>query len=250
MKHCGVTTFSPEAWPIYGERFVLSWIRHVDAPLLVFHEGMEVPSVDPKVVWVDVTEDVARNQWLSQHQDPKYHGDPSRPNRQAIRFSHKVWAVTSGQRPDCEWWLWFDADVEFFKHVGEREFARLCPDDKSISYLGRSAYAYSECGFVGYRTGRPEVRNLLADMRTVYLSGELFTWPPDDWHDSKCFDRCRKRSGIPESSQHNLSERIRGTINVWPLTVLGEVSHHHKGPGRKLAAYGQVPQNADTRLRP
>lgn len=234
-----VTTFHQEGWRCYGQRFVESFLEHWPCHLTVYAESQDAPMLHPNLTWLNLDSDPDRKRFIAEHgSDPVKVGKPEFPNGQAIRFCHKVFAVTGHPR-NREWMIWLDADVVTKRKVTEDHLQLMLPESASLSFLGRPLLPYTECGFIGYRTGDPRVRAMLDDMRSYYTTGEIFTRPQKDWHDSRCFDICRLRSTVPKERQHNLSDRIQGW-NPWPLTVLGEVMEHHKGPGRKMRAYGSI----------
>jgi hypothetical protein len=141
----------------------------------------------------------------------------------AKTFSHKVFAITNP--PDVKWWIWLDADVITEHPVDEEWLKTVCPEDATLSYLGRKDWRHSECGWVAYNLEK--ARPFLEEFRRIYTSGEIYTFP--EWHDSYIFDRVRER--IP-GNYHNLSEGISG-MHPWDESPLGEKMRHLKGPLRK-----------------
>lgn len=231
-----VTTFSAAGYRCYGKRFVEGFLRHSDRPLICYHESMDVDLIAPNLEWRNLDMDGDRRRFMEEHGgDATKVGTSRHPNSQSIRFCHKVFALTSAARSShAEWLVWMDADAEV---TGAPDWDRCLPSGSSLAFLGRMSMPYTECGFVGYRLSNPRVRKMLEDMRSYYVTGEIFTRPRSDWHDSRCFDICRHRSGIPSEQQHNLSAYVVGS-HVWPHTVLAKWSKHHKGPRRKDLAYG------------
>ena len=237
-----VTTFSNEGYSCYGERFVSSLINHsYNIPLVVYHESLpNIATVAENLTWKNLDHDSDRAKFMADHgHDEQKVSDPRFPNRQSIRFCHKVFALTREAR-ECvkemvDWLVWIDGDVVFHKAPDWKE---VLPDHAWLSYLGRKGL-YTECGFVGYRVSQPKVQLLLEDMRQYYTSGEIFTRDLDDRHDSRCFDICRERSEVPRDRWHSLSRHAHGT-HVWPQTKLAEFCTHQKGPRRKWDTYGSV----------
>lgn len=229
LDYLAITTFSDAGFEVYGRRFVASW------DCFASHLGIGLETVRDT--------DLASEPGWREFQDtaPPVSAPPAsyweRWDQNGRRFSHKVFAVTSARRQLSEWLLWIDADVEFHAPLTRDLLADICPVNACLSFLGRRDFPWSECGFVAYKVSDPKVRALLADMRLVYTSGELFTLPRDRWHDSAVFDICRLRSGIPESEQCNLSAGVRGR-EVWEHTLLQQFARHNKGPARKLRVYG------------
>lgn len=232
-----VTTFSQKGYHCYGQRFVDSFIEHVPHHLVVYHESQ--PNVDfhHRLTWRNLDHDPDRRKFIEDHgSDPAKVGTARHPNSQSIRFCHKVFALTdAAKRSSADWLVWVDGDVVF---TAKPDMDLVC-GDHDLAYLGRQDMPYTECGFVAYRIASSPVKRLLEDMRHYYTSGEMFTRPKSDWHDSRCFDICRQRSTVPPHRWHDLSAHIRGT-HVWPKSALSAFCTHHKGPVRKSQAYGSI----------
>lgn len=233
-----VTTFSPAGFEVYGRNFIETFLAHWDVPLFCFFEGKEPPRLlHSRLNWQALDRDQDRAEFIRLYSGPEFNLGPAHPNSQSIRFCHKVFAIT--QMLLTGRMLWIDADVETVATVNDDALQEILPRDASLSFLGRRNWPYSECGFVGYNLNDPKVVAMLKDMRFVYTSGELFKRPQNCWHDSATFDYCRKRSGIPEQRQCNLTRQENG-INPWPCSVLGKYMRHHKGPAGKMRAYQAI----------
>ena len=154
--------------------------------------------------------------------------DPTNYRWQARRFCHKVFSVEQAfyTFTDDEIY-WFDADVEF---TGKIDFDALKPYESGVTYLGRSAWAHTEGGFIGFGSEAHDIIDMWLDF---YLTGSLFML--QEWHDMYAFDMALALTKCPKK---NLAENI-ALKHVWPHTVLANFSAHHKGPGRKQEAFGK-----------
>jgi len=238
-----VTTFSRDGWECYGRDFVKSWLEHSgdNMHLVIYHESQpDVEMWSPRLTWVNLDADPDRERFIEDWgQDADKVGSARDPNSQAIRFCHKVFALTDAAKHVREPWLiWCDADVRFHSAI-EPHMDSVCRDGTDVAYLGRVSAPYTECGFVAYRIAANPVKSLLSEMRDYYVSGRIFEHPRSDWHDSRCFDIALENSDIATGRRNNLSEGLAGW-HVWPHTVLAKFSTHQKGPRRKHEAYGSV----------
>ena len=242
MKVQVVTTFSEAGYASYGKRFIETFLKNdPDSDLVAYHEHARPDLTHPRLYWRSLEEDQDRSQFIAMHgDDPEKVGTARDPNSQSIRFCHKVFAITNAiaqaeLRPEIGWVVWMDADVTVYAKPRWEDILL----NVDLAFLGRVDMPYTECGFVGYRNVA-QVWKMAEDMRRYYMSGEMFTRPKSDWHDSRCFDICRQRSGVPTDRQLNLSDGVRGT-HVWPLVpILNRWCQHQKGPRRKMAVYGSV----------
>ena len=236
-----VTTFSNKGYQVYGQSFLDSFMEHGDPmTCMVYHESQPNVDVHPRLEWRNLDWDRDREKFIQDWgKDPEKVGTAKDPNSQAIRFCHKVFALTDAVKHcKTEWLIWCDADVTFHAPI-EPELQHVCMDGKLLAFLGRTSMPYTECGFVAYKVSANPVKALLADMRHYYTSGDIFRRPKADWHDSRCFDICRQASTIPTHKENNLSAGLAGA-HVWPRTILDRFSRHQKGPMRKRVQYGEI----------
>ena len=229
------TSFPPGLQKVYGERFVESWKQHSDVPLFVFYEG-EKPDISG-VELVSLDEDVDRRLFVAEHRkkpiangfvqaDGKWYFDY---RWQAVRFCHKVFAMTWHHRPEGQW-IWCDADVIVERDLDKDFWNEAAPKDVVCSYLGRKDWDHSETGWLAFND-----RRFCGSLREWYMSGAVFQLR--GFTDSFVFDAARMMAERDGLKFRNLSEGVSGN-HVWPHTVLGKYTSHYKGPKAKQEAYG------------
>lgn len=241
---CCCTSFSEEGYEVYGRRFIESYLANCDKPLAVFYEGRKPDIRDDQIRYVKLDADADLDAFLKAYDVPMAHGIVGKKDGkwvadyrfQAIKFAKKVFALTTFAE-NVDWWVWIDADVVFEKPLDGAFWSTVCPPDKLMSYLGRKDWGHSECGFVAYRVGTPQIRSFLKRFRRAYTSGDVFSLP--EWHDSYVFDVIRSQYPHVSDTFKNLAEGVPGT-DVWPHTVLGEYMRHMKGPESKMKEYGNA----------
>jgi hypothetical protein len=221
---------------LYGRRFVESFLEYWSIPLIAYFESDRPDLTHPRLALRDLNHDAERAEFLRQYDRSDFRGSSADYATQAIRFSHKVFALTS-YIPRAKWCLWIDADVETFAPVTTLVLRTICPEGYSLSYLGRRDYAHSETGFVAYNLEDPCVVSMLRYFRRMYTSGAIFNFDPRLRNDSALFDHARTL--VSSAAQWNLSKHATGT-HVWPQTTLGGVMRHWKGQARKREAYGRA----------
>jgi len=208
MKYTVCTTFNAEGYKTYGSRmidtFLRTWPREV--ALKVYAEGCQVTQTAPNLQVLNLesvsSELVAfKNKWRDV---PKANGDigPGSERKaykwQAVRFSHKVYAIFHAARTcGTEWLIWMDADMVCHTPITVSRIAEFFPDAKQLCYAGRSN-KFTECGLYGMHLTEPAVQNFLTEFQRMYDDAEngIFTLP--EWHDSYVFDQVKARSGLAE----------------------------------------------------
>lgn len=223
------TSFSPQGYEQYGRKFLQTFVRYWPIPIHVFHEGQKPEIESEKIVYRDLSRDRALGaflgDWGAFRISNGIFGNKAIYRYQAVKFAKKVYALTS-ERPECDWWIWIDADVETYRRIDDEFLSSVCRPEFTASYLGRKDWNHSECGFVAYNIGNGG-HDFLRTFRETYDSGALFRMP--EWHDSFVFDAIRAAFEMRGRKFLNLSEGIGG-LHVWPHTVLGRYMIHSKGP--------------------
>lgn len=242
MRVC--TSFSPVGYKVYGKKFIESFRWHApEDELWVFYEG-EKPD-HSGVVYIDLNTDKDRAKFLAKHGDKGYaNGLCKTPNGyavdyrfQAIRFSHKVFAMSYPDRPRDANWVWCDADVLVMKNLDTDWWEEACPEGFTCSYLGRKDWDHSETGWLAF-TERYHGHEFIDELREIYVSEAIFKLPA--LTDSFAFDHLRKKWEATEQHMFcNLAKGVGGN-HVWPDTILGQRLVHNKGPELKGIAYGAV----------
>lgn len=208
MKYTVVTTFNQEGYNVYGRRmidtFVRTWPRDIE--LWVYVEGFSITSPAPNVRVLDLhgssPELVAfKQEW--QHV-PKANGNigPGSESKaykwQAVRFSHKVYAIFDAARKvQSDWLIWMDGDMVCHSAIDHNQLTGFFPDSAELCFAGRSN-KFTECGLYGMRLASPNVRVWLAEFQRMYDDANNGIFTLSEWHDSYVFDQVRSRVPVAE----------------------------------------------------
>jgi hypothetical protein len=252
-----VTTFHPDGYTKYGQRFLESFAKQVDPriKLLVYAEGILPPNPDTRRIEILSAEktlpklNAFKEKWKN---DPKANGIPPddikarRPRDwhkefkwNAIRFANKTYAVYDACTRSKGWCVWMDADSFIHSPWEYEDFAQLLPDNAYITYVGRGkgSQTWPECGFYGMNLNHPVCHSFLEDFERMYEDAENGIFKLEEWHDSYVFgELLKKYSEFPShdySAEMYLKEAKSGG-GGHPLIngPLGKWMDHMKG-GRK-----------------
>jgi hypothetical protein len=155
----------------------------------------------------------------------------------AVRFSFKIFSILQAidELTPTDHFAWIDADVRCIKHFGVDDLLKFFPDENNLmSYLGRNfplVDPYSECGFLGFNSKHPLVRDFLNSMGNIYSSGEIFSH--HQWHDSWIWDQVRLEFQSRNVLFKNISGLAFETHHPFINCDLGLFFDHLKGPQRK-----------------
>ena len=202
-----VTTFHPEGYSLYGERFLKSFARHVDKriKLIVYAENCNPVNPDPSRIEILRAETALPklNAFKQRWQDvPKANGIPPddikrrRPRDHhkafkwdAIRFANKVYAVFDACERSKDWCVWMDADTVIHSDWSYEDFAELLPTTSWITYVGRGrgSQTWPECGFYGLNLKDPVCQEFLQEFERMYEDADYGIFTLEEWHDSYVF---------------------------------------------------------------
>ncbi len=262
-----VTTFHPEGFSLYGERFLKSFAKHVDQriKLIVYAENCNPDNPDPsRIEILDQKKALPKlvafkERWRNV---PKANGIPPdeikrrRPQDwhkafkwDAVRFANKTYAVfDAAERAKKDWLVWIDADTFVHSDWSYEDFLDCLPSTSWITYVGRGkgSQTWPECGFYGMNLNDLVCREFLKDFEHMYEDAENGIFKLDEWHDSFIFGTLLnkyKRSApnvLDYSAEMYLKEAKTGG-GGHPLinTKLGRWIDHMKGDrkntGKSLA---------------
>lgn len=235
------TTFPDNSWDIYAkkmlESFVANWPHEV--PILVQTDTAELAE---QINGIIRPHDGLKSGMEAEHaafverNKDKDHAYDYR--KQAVRFSHKVFAlkyaldsVNQARAANADdvprYLIWLDADVITTRKVSLEEIEKCLPQDgRAVSYMGRKDWDHSECGWLAFDLLNGGDK-LIEDMYTAYRLDNIFSL--DQWHDSFVFDKTVKTY---EYKTTNLTPNAVG-MEVWPQSPMGAWSKHYKGPVAK-----------------
>lgn len=243
-RHVVCTTCNSEQWEAYGRAMARTFQRHwpSSVPLWLYAEGFD-PFGDVVVERAMNLEEVSP--WLrdfkQRYAEPRCHGRANGQydyRRDAVRFSHKVAAITAAAaEADCDVLIWLDADTVTHAPVTEKWLRGLFPKHATVAWLDRIG-VYPECGFLMFRL--PKARPLLKALEETYTSGAIFKMR--ETHDSfviqQVFEPAQRRGEI---MIHSLSGS-RGIVNrghPWVASPLAACLDHLKGARKEI---GHTPE--------
>lgn len=208
MKYCVVTTFNAEGYNTYGQRMIQTFLQTwpQDVTLRVYTENCRVKLSAPNLEILDLEKAseplvAFKNKWRNV---PKANGDigPGSERKsfkwQAVRFSHKVYAIFhAAQTVKADWLIWMDADMVCHSPITLSRLGELFPADRDLCFAGRSN-KFSECGLYGMHLTHQPVQQFLAEFQRMYDDAENGIFTLKEWHDSFVFDAVKRRSGLAE----------------------------------------------------
>lgn len=247
-----VTTFNQSGYDRYGRRMIETFLRNWPdrIHLYVYAEDCDITEQDPRLHVIDFHAAVPalvrfKKRWGN---DPKARGlvatgPADRKGKQpgigfrwdAIRFSHKVYAVCDHARQRrADVMFWMDADMVCHSPILDDFIGSQIPAPYGIAFLGR-AKKFTECGLYALNLQDPATLDFVEQFQAAYNDGSIFDMA--EWNDCWVFDRIRERvqQQHPEWQQLNWTAGFSKQGEGHPLinTEWGAYLDHLKGERKK-----------------
>jgi hypothetical protein len=140
-----------------------------------------------------------------------------------------------------------DADTFVHSPWKHKDFAKLLPEDKWITYVGRGkgSQTWPECGFYGMNLKHPMCVQFLKEFERFYEEPDKGIFELVEWHDSFVFGHILNQlrpidNNVLDYSAEMYLKEARSGGGGHPLinTVLGKWIDHMKG-NRKVSGKSQ-----------
>lgn len=208
MKYTVCTTFNQDGYNLYGRKMIQTFLKTwpKDIVLRVYTENCSVAESGPNLQIIDLAaaspELVAfKNKWKDV---PKANGNigPGSESKaykwQAVRFSHKVYAIFHAAKTcGTEWLIWMDGDMVCHTSISTDKIHNFFPNDKDLCFAGRSN-KFTECGLYGMHLSQPVIQQFLQEFQRMYDDADNGIFTLSEWHDSYVFDVVRSRYPLRE----------------------------------------------------
>ena len=247
------TTFHEDGYHRYGRRMVQTFIANwpQDITLHVYAERTQVQESAPNLRVHDLESTVPELVAFKQRygSDPRYRGEvafaPGKGSKipglgfkwDAIRFSHKVFAVCHAARHSgADLLFWMDADMVCHSPISHAFLEQMVPATAGVSFLGRRK-KYTETGLYALNLTQAPTRELINLMQDSYERAETDLFLMPEWHDCQVFDEKRAivQQRHPEWQQVNWSEHlVMGEGHPLVNTKWRDYLDHLKGDRKNL----------------
>jgi hypothetical protein len=157
----------------------------------------------------------------------------------AIRFSHKVYAICHAARASgADLLFWMDADMVCHSPISREFIDRMVPESVGVAYLGRKK-KFTETGLYALNLRQQPTLELLDMMQACYDNAETDLFTLQEWHDCWVFDtkRAMVQQRHPTWQQLNWSAHLtlgegHPLVNIEWADYLDHLKGERKVTGR------------------
>jgi len=242
MSFTFVTSFNPDGYNRYAKAMLESvkqkW--HPSLTLVAYYHDFDSQAVSgfPQAEHIkyknlnEVSDMLAYRERMSKHDGTEGNTMPYNWRLDAIKWCHKVYALTNEafsrmeNDPLAGWLVWLDADTITTNKVTPNTLQSIIPSGADLVYLGRSDVDYSETSFIAFNLNHQNPGYLLGDLRGAYDIGEVLSYR--EWHDGFIFERLLKIYIAHGMKAHNLTPSVKG-LSAFAQSPLSEFMIHYKG---------------------
>jgi hypothetical protein len=204
-----VTSFNAAGYQHYASRmidtFLANWGEKID--LYVYAEDCRVTQQHERLHVIDYHAEVPALVAFKQ----RYRDDDRATGRRAtgpadskgkqpgigfrwdaIRFSHKVYAVCDhARRRESDVMYWMDADMVCHTPITHKYVSQQIPENVNVAFLGRER-KFSECGLYALNLSLPATLEFVDRFQHAYDDAENGIFQMQEWNDCWVFDRTRE----------------------------------------------------------
>jgi len=235
-----VSTYDPANWGAFVQRNIRSWLEHLDAEFVIYHEGAEPPLQRDRIVWRQWEDIPGAQDFMRECEGfPPARGIFGKSydyNFDAWKFSRKVFAQCDAADEGGELLLWLDSDVEMVRSLSTEKISELLTGLPMATYQ-RPGY-HSETGVVIWDMRQREAQEFFRGYRALYENRRIFCLP-SGWHDCWALDYVAEKTGMPVANLTRGGRDFQSphyqSLHVVPDSELGAYLRHDKGM-RKHAA--------------
>lgn len=249
-----VSCFGPDTYELYVKRFLETFVQHwpSEIGITVFYHDCELPAdakrFEERVQFANLNElDAEYVSFAERAKDANGIMPDGQYNYRfdARKFSPKVFATSmlAMQCPE-DWVIWLDADTYTHTPVTMEWLDKLLDPQADLLYLGRTAIYYAETSFIAFNKKRGMARTFLADMRDIYVDGEVFFYV--EHHDGFIFERLLYLHKAHNMNAKSITNAKYAGLEAFENSPLVSRMHHLKGNKKVTQApalQAQAPAN-------
>lgn len=230
-----VTSFSQEGYKLYGKKFLESYVKHVDAPIMVYFETREKPDFTHRNVNYIPLSKIAgiMNYLQSMSVFPMMKGilgDKRLYQYDVYKFCRKMFAQCDAATRSTDIVCWIDADVVIEKDLPiewvEDLFSEREDGLSPFCCVMRRPSFHLCASFVAWDVTHEQSLPFWNAYFDMMISGRFLLLP--EWHDSFILESILDGMELDVNDIAGIHELGKGPVNVFN-TVFEGVAKHNKG---------------------
>jgi len=178
-----ITTFSIDGYELYGKKMIKTWLQYwpSNATLTVYTEGYNLEEKDPRLIEIDINNACPKLQEFKDRSKIVFKGSDKKIQRhvdKAIRWAHKVYAISHALNYNCNYLIFLDGDT-YTIDIIPSNFAQLLVKDHlfSVHFETLKNGLHFESGLISFNLNHPQISILKEELQKGYDNLKIYDLP-------------------------------------------------------------------------
>ena len=178
-----ITTFSIDGYELYGKKMVNTWLQYWprDFELIVYTEGFSLEEKSSRITEIDINVACPTLQNFKDRSKVVFKGSDKKIKRhvdKAIRWSHKVYAISHALNYDCNYLIFLDGDTYTKNAVSPTIAADLVKDHLfAVHFETIKGETHFETGLISFNLKHPQLPILKEELQKGYDNFKIYDLP-------------------------------------------------------------------------
>ena len=219
-----ITTFSIDGYELYGKRMVNTWLRYWPSTsrLVVYTEDFNLKEKDPRLIELDLNQSCPNLQLFKDKSNQIQVTDRKQKRHidKAIRWSHKVYAISHALNNTSDYLIFLDGDTYTSKPVKDNLAQSLVQNHLfAVHFEHIKDQLHFETGLLSFNLNHKQMPLLIQELQKGYDNFDIYKLPKA-W-DGFWFAHLYK--------MFNLDVLNLGTGSVFSNSLVKGTLHHSVG---------------------
>ena len=175
-----ITTFSQDGYELYGKNMIKSWLQHwpASSELIVYTEGYKLEEQDTRLTERDLDASCPNLKTFKEKSQSFIKPDEPKSRRKvdkAIRWSHKVYAISDALNTDTDYLIFLDGDTTT-KNTVPSTLARDLVGDHlfAVHFETIKSMTHFETGLIAFNIRHPQMPILKKHLQEGYDNLDIY----------------------------------------------------------------------------
>lgn len=178
-----ITTFSIDGYELYGKKMVNTWLRYWPSnyELIVYTEGYNLTEKDPRLIEIDLNKACPNLQAFKDRSKIMFKGADKKVKRhvdKAIRWSHKVYAISHALNCNCNYLIFLDGDTYSNQPIPPNFAQSLVKDHLfAVHFEQLKNGLHFETGLISFNLNHNQMPLLREELQKGYDDFKIYDLP-------------------------------------------------------------------------
>ena len=178
-----ITTFSVDGYELYGKKMINAWLKFwpSNTTLTVYTEGYSLDEKDPRLIEIDINKACPNLQIFKDRSKAVFKGSDKKIKRhtdKAIRWSHKIYAISHALNYKCDYLIFLDGDT-YSNDIIPPNFAQLLVKDHlfAVHFENLKHGLHFETGLISFNLNHSQIPILKEELQKGYDNFKIYDLP-------------------------------------------------------------------------